>query len=151
MSSQKLLIVSLAFVSLVLDVTQSAWASDEASKNHRGRGPASIHSNLPANLPSSSGSSVPNDGTSRDLIQIYQSLIRDTSKQLKPMSGEPNQYLFALRKLPALPPVERTAGIRSTSALTVHGESRYPSLAVRHAAIPWAAEADRAGAVFSVK
>ncbi len=113
---------SLMILSLVLMVSGSAESAEKKPHRKANRGPASIASTLP--------------GKNTDLTRIYQSLMRDSQKQLSPSVGEHNIYL----------PVSYSISNNRAPA-----SNSYPSQTAQHAAIPWATDANFAGAVFSVK
>jgi hypothetical protein len=112
---------NVMLLSLAVMMSLPAWSAEKKSHQHANRGPASLD-------------------------RIYQSLIRDSRKQLTPSTNEHGIYL---------PTASSTSASRSPaserSALPVRTEGRYPGTVARHAAMPWAAEANGGGAVFSVK
>jgi hypothetical protein len=122
-------------VSLLVSLpTLMAQAEEKPSHHKANRGPASIS----ALQPRQSGN--------KELNRIYQSLIRDSQKQLSPSVGDHSVYLPTSGSSVA----NRSLASDTNRRSIVINSHAYSSPA-QHAAIPWAADVSASGGVFSVK
>lgn len=117
-------------VSLLVSLpTLIAQAGEKSSHPRANRSPASISASQPR-----IAGAVHKD---KELNRIYQSLIRDSQKQLTPSISEHSVYL--------------PTSVSSVTHRSLASDQNGLPMDSRHAAMPWAASTAMNGAVFSVK
>jgi hypothetical protein len=121
--------VYLVSLAVILALPSYGWAKDK-SHHKAERGLASLrdlHSDA-------------------ELTRIYQSVIRDSHKQLMPTVSEHSVYLPTEK-----PQLVSRDPASKPSLLSARAESRYQLANGTHSAMPWAAEGSVGGALFSLK